>query len=447
MKLVRIGVCLLLVALPLFALQRPQGPVVSKAGAAFAIAGTVTDDDGQPLRGVVVRALQPTFDINGATNLTPAGRATTTDALGNYVLRGLSADVYLIGVDPPTGGNRNRLSFATVYFPSAMDWRSATPVDITAGSVFPVDVVVPLKDMVRFTGPIVNTAEPDASVSGFYISPADDPSTSLIRIANTAPDPRTSFQIQGLAPGTYDIYPTFAKPQEPLRVGHVRMTVPRNLQGITMEIIPGTDVAGRIDVQSFDGSAILDFSKIKVGLRSRKGELVSPPPVEVGDDGVFVIHGVPEMEYQLSIVGLPSNTYVRAAQFDDADALYSWIRVQRHSQRLQIVVDTAGAEITGRLVDIHRQLFPKSAALVLVPMQRKGDLPAPGFVVVPTDRFGTFFVQAVPPGDYRLLAWSNPNGHPYFNPDFMNGYLGMGDLVHVYRGSRIQAEAVVVDTP
>jgi hypothetical protein len=339
------------------------------------------------------------------------------------------------------------LSFATVYFPGAADWRSATPVDITAGSAFPVDVVVPLKEMIRFAGPIVNTAEPGASVTAFYISPADDPSTSLIRIANTASDPRTSFQIQGLAPGTYDIYPTFGKPQGPSRVAHVRMTVPRTLQGITMEIIPGTDVTGRIDVQSFDGSVSIDFSKIKVGLRARKGELVSPPPVNVGDDGVFVIRGVPEMEYQLSIIGLPSNAYVRAAQFDAADALYSWIRIQRHSQRLQIVVDTAGAEITGRLVDIHRQLFARSAALVLVPMQRMGDLPAPGFVVVPTDRFGTFFVQAVPPGDYRLLAWSNPNGHPYFNADFMNGYLGMGDLVHVYRGSRIQAEAVVVDTP
>jgi hypothetical protein len=114
---------------------------------------------------------------------------------------------------------------------------------------------------------------------------------------------------------------------------------------------------------------------------------------------------------------------------------------------LQIVVDTAGGEISGRLVDIHRQLFGKGASLVLVPAQRKGDLPAPGLVVVPTDRFGTFVVRAVPPGDYRVLAWSNPNGHPYFNPDVMTSYLGMGDLVHVYRGSRIQAEAVVVDTP
>src|SRR5689334_12428902 len=101
---VRISLSFLLFALPLFAFQRPQGPAVSRAGSAFAIAGTITDDDGKPLRGVLVRALQPTFDTNGATNLTPVSRATTTDDFGNYVLRGLPADVYLVSVDPPPAG-------------------------------------------------------------------------------------------------------------------------------------------------------------------------------------------------------------------------------------------------------------------------------------------------------------------------------------------------------
>jgi hypothetical protein len=436
---------LLVLSLPLLGLQRPQGRVPS--GAWFEIAGNVVDDDGQPVAGVVVQALLATFDTNGATNLIPAGRASVTDSTGRYLLTRLPPDIYLVSVNPPTTGNRNRSFFTTVYYPGTTEWRSATPVDISRRSAFSVDIELPLKDMVRVTGPILNTVDPEANVTGFYVSPVDDPSTALIRISNSARDTRTSFQIQGLPPGTYDIFPTFARPQETPRVSHIRMTVPRNLQGVTMEIRPGTDVLGRIDVQSFDGSATLDFSKIKVGLLARKGELVSPPPVAVADDGVFVIPGVPDVEYQLSIVGLPPNAYVRSAQFDDADALYSWIHIQRHSQRLQVVVDTAGAEITGRLVDIHRQFFPQNASLVLVPMQRRGDLPAPGFVVAPTDGYGTFVVHAVPPGDYRLLAWSNPNGHPFFNEDFMNGYLGMGDVVHVYRGSRIQAEAVVVDTP
>jgi hypothetical protein len=447
MKLVRKSVFVLIFALPLFAVQRPQGPSPGAGRELSSIAGTVVNDDGQPLAGVLVRALQPTFDTNGATNMVPVGRPSISDASGQYALTGLVPDVYLVSVDPASANTRVRPFFATVFYPSSTDWRSATPVDLSSGPAYPVDVEVRLRDLIQVGGPILNTVDPESRVSGFYVSPVDDISTSLIRISNSARDTRTSFQIQGLTPGTYDVFPTFAKGNEPARVSHVRLTVPRNLQGVTMEILPGTDVAGKIDVQGFDDAAPVDFAKIKVGLLSRKGELVSPPPVAVGDDGMFTIPGVPEMEYQLSVTGLPPNAYIRAAVFDNNDALYSWIPVRRHSQRLQIVVDTAGGEISGRLVDIHRQLFGKGASLVLVPAQRKGDLPAPGLVVVPTDRFGTFVVRAVPPGDYRVLAWSNPNGHPYFNPDVMTSYLGMGDLVHVYRGSRIQAEAVVVDTP
>jgi hypothetical protein len=122
------------------------------------------------------------------------------------------------------------------------------------------------------------------------------------------------------------------------------------------------------------------------------------------------------------------------------------MKVDRSSRRLDIIVDTTGADIYGRLLDMHHEIFAASATLVLVPTQRQGNLPAPGFIVAATDR-GTFAVHGVPPGDYRLLAWSNPNGRPYFNEEFMKGYLAMGDVVHVYRGSRIQADALVVDTP
>ncbi len=438
---------LLLIVLPLYAMQRPQGPV-SPAGDR-AIYGVVLNDDRQPVAGVTVRAMRPTFDSNGATNLVAVGRSSLTDAAGRYALSNLPADIYVVSVEPgPASPNRRSTKFfSTVYYPNGHDWRSAAPIDLSKASAFSIDIVVPLKNLVDVIGTIYNAVDPEAQVSEFFVSAVDDPSTSLLRLPNLARDKRTSFQLSGLPPGEYDLYPILSQSARPARVSHVRMTVPRDLQGVTIEILPGVDVLGRVHVRSYEASTTVDFSKLKVGLLSKKGELVSPPPVTVRPDGSFVLPDVPEMDYQVSITGLPSTAYVESAQFDDTDALHSWVNVNRLSQRLQIVVDTAGAEINGTLVDLHRERFPSSAWLVIVPAQRKGNLPAPGFVVVPTDKFGTFIVRGVPPGDYRLLAWRNPNGRPYFNEEFMKGYLGMGDLIHVYRGSRIQAEAVVVDTP
>ncbi len=408
-------------------------------------------------------ALRPTFDDNGASSLVAVGRESApTDPSGKYVLSDLAPDIYVVSVDPATGRGARR--FATVYYPDVTDWHSAGPVDLSrpsaqtsesspinvsrrpSSSSASVDVTIPWKKMVQVSGSISNAASPGAPVSSFYVSSTNDPSTTLWRVSNSASDVREKFRLDGITPGTYDVFPTFGGPGEQQRVAHVRLTVSRDLQGATIEILPGVEVLGQIHIRFFDASSSPDTTKLKVGLRARKGELVSPPPVSVQSDGSFVIPNVAEMEYQLVVTGLPDDAYIESAKFDGADALNSWFKVSRFSQRLQIVLDTAGGEIDGRLLNIHRESFRYSASIVLVPMQRAGDLPAPGFVITPPSQLGTFTVHAVPPGDYRLLAWTNPNGHPYLNEEFMKAYLGMGDVVHVYRGSRIQADAIVVDT-
>jgi hypothetical protein len=420
--------------------QQPQGPR-ARFGV-FSVAGTVTDEEGRALAGMTVQAFRATFSDNGAQGLTRGGPVSvTTDASGAFRIVGLQPDIYVVGVDP---GANSGLTFTTTYFPSTWDWRSATPVRIERAGVIGVDIKVPLKQLVRFSGPIYNTAEPGTRVTMFYVSRADDPSSPTWTVVNKSPTPAVTYEIDGLPPGAYDIFPRYGRNGG--STAHVRLTVPRSLQGVTMEITPGVDVLGMLHLRRFDDRTPVDLAKVQVGLVSRKGAGLSPRPVTVGPDGGFVIPRVPEMEYQLVVSGLPANAYVEAAQLDDADALHSWVTVKRMSQRLQIIVDTAGAQITGRLRTMRRELYPYGASLVLVPAQRKGNLPGPGFIIVEADRYGTFTANAVPPGDYRLLAWSVPNGKPYLNEEFMKGYLGMGDLIHVYRGARIEADAIVVDT-
>jgi hypothetical protein len=53
------------------------------------ITGTVFDDDRQPVAGVMVRAMRPTYDSNGATHLAAAGRPFISDTTGRFFLTGL----------------------------------------------------------------------------------------------------------------------------------------------------------------------------------------------------------------------------------------------------------------------------------------------------------------------------------------------------------------------
>jgi len=104
---------LLLLALPLSASQRPQGPIATSG--LSAISGTVLGDDGNPVAGVVVARLRPTFDDNGTKQSCRRRSGIRANGpVGKYVLSGLAPDIYVVSVYPVSRGARR---FVTVYYP------------------------------------------------------------------------------------------------------------------------------------------------------------------------------------------------------------------------------------------------------------------------------------------------------------------------------------------
>jgi hypothetical protein len=201
------GILLILtLGVPFYA-QRPQGP--RPRGLSRAISGVVADDQGQPIRGVVVQALRPIFDDSGASSLVNAGTQTFTDAEGRYRLTNLAPDIYVVAVS--SGAGRRQASFATVYYPDLTEWRSAAPVNVTRASATSTDVSIPMKRMFHVSGAIDNADEPDAVVSSFYISRADDPASMIWQLPNASRQPQAAYQIDGLPAGTYDIFPSMTK--------------------------------------------------------------------------------------------------------------------------------------------------------------------------------------------------------------------------------------------
>jgi len=67
--------------------------------------------------------------------------------------------------------------------------------------------------MVQVNGSISNAADPGAPVSSFYVSSADDHRRPCGRVSNSASDVRDKFRLDGITPGTYDLFPTFGNPE------------------------------------------------------------------------------------------------------------------------------------------------------------------------------------------------------------------------------------------
>jgi len=162
------------------------------------IVGRVTDAKGEPLPGVTVQAMRSTYDATGKRSLQPAGNAKTND-LGEYRLYWMNPGRYFVNANaapqglealsalssraaaaqaPSTpeeaqmmaqsqsilgpGKNPNEESdtgFVMIYFPGTPDAARAAAVDLQAGAeVHGIDFALPRDRKVHIRGKIVDAS-------------------------------------------------------------------------------------------------------------------------------------------------------------------------------------------------------------------------------------------------------------------------------------------------
>ncbi|HEY2054692.1 MAG TPA: carboxypeptidase-like regulatory domain-containing protein [Solirubrobacterales bacterium] len=98
-------------------------PAAGEAAGTGSIAGTVTQEGGGPLSGVVVCA-------EGLEASASEGECIKTAFNGTYKITGLNEGEYLVYFSPPSGGN-----FVGRYY--AESGEDATPVHVVGGATTP----------------------------------------------------------------------------------------------------------------------------------------------------------------------------------------------------------------------------------------------------------------------------------------------------------------------
>src|SRR5689334_5078247 len=109
------------------------------------VTGRVTDEDGDPARGVQVRAMQYGFN-SGKRTLRNSSQVTSTDK-GEFRLFGLRPGTYYLEATPrqvqtyirqagePVKGPRPPAAYAATFYPNVPDSPHAVPVEVGAGAV------------------------------------------------------------------------------------------------------------------------------------------------------------------------------------------------------------------------------------------------------------------------------------------------------------------------
>ncbi len=466
-------------------------------GPGGAIAGTVQDVERQAVADAPVSVYRYVYDTIDYRWTWTAIESVTTSGGGDFRVDGLDPGRYVVRVTPPSNIGLNEplarlvdgVDFETlpaearaaitnrvtgrqragghlpIYYPNTSDLRQAARIDVDYARETYIRIVMPLESAFSIRGAVVDPSALDRRPTFFSLSSRD---IALTRSGNVAAD--GTFEFSNLAPGTYDINtilstgeparmtpspvpgrPPLPVPVQPNRdpdrlVDHAQVTIVNEDVDEVVIVPDAVEVSGT--VETADGAPLPDG--LFLAIRGPGLSTNQPHPVELGEDGRFVITHVPEGGYRLVVTGLsgglpaglPAGWYVESARMGAIDALDAEFRIDRSwaGQPLEVVLRRSSSDLS---VTVDEVTGTQGAVFVAaVPDTRRRHRPylyRTGW----TDEDGSLRFDAMAPGEYRVFAWERVAANAWLDPEYIAGIEGRGQLVRVGESGRATVEVRV----
>ena len=441
------------------------------------VAGRIQDANRRPASGIQVGAFRVAYQ-NGHRVLNQAANLVMSDDRGDYRLFWLPPGEYYIRA----GGTRastiaGGTSYPTsVYYPGTSDPKSASPIVAREGSdLTGIDIGIQSSTGVTVSGTIVNTipggrvgpqGQVSRSVSSVFLVPRNsvffENPPLLPNIGGAARsarggavnDSESAFEIRGVPPGTYDFYPVYndgSNPAGGALAAYYTARTPievgsENVTGIQSVIKPGTNLKVHVTVTGTapaggrgQAAQPITLTNLRVQIQPKenipslaRGGLSLLPALDA--DGTFTLPNLVDGQFFISAVTpMPVDAYVSEIRLDARSVFDdNIISIGKGAdENLEVTVTRGGATIQGTVQDAKKN--PVAARITLVPdMPRRGN--ALLYKTATSSGTGTFTLNGVAPGNYKLFAWEqNPAGAEQ-DADFIRDYDVLGTSVNVSAG-------------
>jgi hypothetical protein len=419
------------------------------------IRGRVVNPDGAPVPNEDVYPMQISYRQGRRTLVRVGSQASgVTDDRGDYSISNLPAGDYFVRVEL-RGSNPGRLA-RTSYYPGFVDVLSAPSVPLTAGAeAIGIDIRIPAVRTYRISGRVVNTLPMESqggrpvprSFSSIEVQPADpDALEEAVRvssrvIATEKPD-EFGFEIVGMLPGNYYVYPLLQAPAGTLpssRSTRLRVTIKdEDIENLRITLEPNPELKGRVVV---DGDAsVIDWQKAQFHALP-----IDRLPTSLRGNGVWWnidprTHEFVFSAYQKGVkfglrvaAGFPPDSYVadlrqgsRSLNFDGA--------IEPSEGPVEIILGLRGGVLQGTVLNSSGQPQVRSS-VALVPSAPRRANPSL-YNVVGTDTAGKFTIRGIAPGEYKVFAWlTSPGPQAEQNAEFIAQYETRGTAVNIQAGS------------
>jgi Carboxypeptidase regulatory-like domain len=414
------------------------GKIVVKLAPECIISGTVVDSEGEPIENAGIEALVSRMS-EGRKGIvqTHTPMRVRTDEDGNFRLAGLSPGKYYVSVTAGPAAQRlvgmqpqaaTKTYPAVVFYPSASDVASATPVDLVAGQHARLQFTLPLLPAFKLSGTVSGIAGFKQLSNPMILDAAERPLFGAARWDTQS----GAFEFPAVPAGTYTIQVYAMAEDDRPAWARQSVTVNRDITGVNLALVAGATIPVTVRKElgptpqpshceggfpTRDGK-MLDCSKVAamvslvpVGLQMQ----FSAEP-DSDDPASLAVRGVMPGKYRLDVSPMVV-AYVSTARSGSTDLLREELIVPAGGTvpPIEVVLRDDGATMK-----VHVQADAPGPAVILL-LPQSAPLQQPRVLGVGAN--GEREYGGLAPGEYAVLAFDSIEGVEYRNPDFVAAYL------------------------
>jgi protocatechuate 3,4-dioxygenase beta subunit len=392
------------------------------------VSGRVLDANREPLRAAEVMLIAKRYR-RGKVRLENLEQVETND-LGEYRIPDIREGQYylhavLSALQLQKRAATSELKTArkpglgpalTTFYPNARTLDSAVRIPLRAGEQREaVDIVFARAETYCVRGLVMAEG---AAVIAVVLQGTQD--YCRFRLAAGSIASGEQFEVCGLPPGRYELVSTSWNDTNPAvmkPIGLLREEfdiATRDVDLGTRQAQPPMLLSGKVSVAGAGADDDLPAGiAVMLDLMDRPYYARENLQGPVKPSGEFLISCLPD-DYGLRMLGLPDGYYAKSVTQQGRDVSQGGIRPG--AGELQIALGPDAAAITGNTVNRDNQLM-KDVSIILIP---KDESPGSGIVTKQSDQNGEFHFASLPPGVYRLLAFTELLDGEERDPNFLS---------------------------
>jgi len=377
------------------------------------IVGQILDEDGQPLAGALIDALDSRFEKNQATLVSVA--SARSDDKGAFRLTGLPAGQYFVTAFDPAftnvGNETGPLTYAPTFYPGTMYADQARRVAVLPGIEPALTVVFSLKIVrpARVSGRLI-TSDKRPLISGAVImSPMPTQGLAAIPTRDVFILPDGTFSFRNVPPGRYQIRARAEiEPEGQALFSIYTITVDgRDLSDLEMTLSPGANLEGSLVVEAVSAPRPVSFAGIRVRAPSVDGGSFGDAlSGDVRPDGSYRIRGLMAGRHYVTVEGLQYPWVLKSVTYRGQDITDGALEAEsgQEFKDVRVTITDASSEVNGAVKTSGGRYAGDALVLIIPSSEQAWTRTSRRFRLLRTDSSGRFRIRGLPAGEYRALA-------------------------------------------